>query len=204
MKFVLDASAILSGKDFPAHYELYSSPRILEEIQHGRMRRRLDYLIESGLQVMSPTNETIEEVRQCARDTGDIARVSESDIEILSLAKELDCVLLTDDYSIQNLASKLDVEFKGKAQEEITHTIKWSFRCKGCGRYWDEMHDSCPVCGSGRGGLWRVRRCHGRCHQTPPPGTTPTPGRRHRRRRQVHRRLQGYQPGRRRSRSQHH
>ncbi len=148
MKFVLDASAFLSGKDFPAHYELYSSPRILEEVRHGRMKRRLDYLIESGLRVMLPSSETIEDVKQCALDTGDIARVSEADIEILSLAKELDAVLLTDDYSIQNLASVLDVEYKGVALKEITQTIKWRFRCKGCGRYWDKMHDPCPVCGS--------------------------------------------------------
>ncbi len=148
MKFVLDTSAILSGKNFPDNYELYSSPKILEEIKHGSMKRRLDYLIESRLQVMLPSSATIENVKQCAQDTGDIARVSEADIEILSLAKELDAVILTDDYSIQNLASELDVEYKGVALKEITHTIKWSFRCKGCGRYWDEMHESCPVCGS--------------------------------------------------------
>lgn len=148
MKFVLDASAILSGKDFSAENELYSSPKILDELKHGKMKRRLDYLIESGLRVMSPTKAILEDVRKCASETGDIARVTEADIEILSLAKELDAVLLTDDYSIQNLASELNVKYQGVAQEGITKTLKWQYRCKGCGRYWEEMHDSCPVCGS--------------------------------------------------------
>ncbi|UCG68096.1 MAG: DNA-binding protein, partial [Thermoplasmata archaeon] len=66
----------------------------------------------------------------------------------LSLALELDCVLLTDDYSIQNIAAKLNVKSRGIAQEGIKETIKWRLRCKGCGRYWEKIHDSCPVCGS--------------------------------------------------------
>ncbi|UCG69249.1 MAG: hypothetical protein JSV09_15965, partial [Thermoplasmata archaeon] len=86
MKFVLDTSAILSGKDFSAENELYSSPKILEELKHGKMRRRLDYLIESGLRVVTPSHETVERVKKCAFDTGDMARVSEADIEVLSLA----------------------------------------------------------------------------------------------------------------------
>lgn len=148
MKYVLDTSAILSGKDLPADCELFSSPKILEEIKHGRMKRQLDYLIESGLKVISPSEETLMDIISAAEKTGDIARVSQADLEILGLAKEMDAVLLTDDYSIQNLASELDVKYKGISQDGITKTIKWRIRCTGCGRYWDKMHESCPVCGS--------------------------------------------------------
>lgn len=148
MKYVLDTSAILSGKDLPADYELFSSPKIVEELKHGRMKRRLDFLIESGLKVLSPSEKSIAEVVAAAENTGDITRVSDADMEILGLAKELNAILLTDDYSIQNIASKLGVEFKGITQEGITKTIKWRIRCKGCGRYWEKMHKLCPVCGS--------------------------------------------------------
>ncbi len=148
MKYVLDTSAILSGKDFSAENELYSSPKILDELQHGRMRRRLDFLIESGLKVQSPSKESENRVRECAEKTGDLARISGADLEILSLALELDAVLLTDDYSIQNLATELGVKYQGITQKGITEVFKWSYRCKGCGRFWEEMHDVCPVCGS--------------------------------------------------------
>lgn len=148
MRFVLDTSAILSGKDFSLEHELYSSPKILEELKHGRMKRRLDYLMESGLKVVEPSSKATEKVKKCASETGDLARVSEADIEVLSLALELECVLLTDDYSIQNIASKLNVKYQGIAQEGIKVTINWKYRCRGCGRYWEKMHDSCPVCGS--------------------------------------------------------
>ena len=148
MKYVLDTSAILSGKDLPTDWELFSSPKVVLEIQHGKMRRRLDFLLESGLKILSPSDEYISEITQAAKKTGDIDRVSATDIEILSLAKELDAVLLSDDYSIQNLASVLNVDFLGVAQNGITETIKWRIRCKGCGRYWEKMHPECPVCGS--------------------------------------------------------
>jgi UPF0271 protein len=148
MKYVLDTSAILSGKDLPADSELFSSPKIVDELKHGRMKRRLDFLIESGLKILSPSEKSKEEIVSVAENTGDVARVSDADMEILALAKELKAILLTDDYSIQNIASKLGVEFKGISQEGITKTIKWRIRCKGCGRYWEKMHKMCPVCGS--------------------------------------------------------
>jgi UPF0271 protein len=148
MKYVLDTSAILSGKDLPTDWELFSSPKVISEIQHGKMKRRLDFLLESGLKVLSPSEKYILEITKAAQKTGDIDRISETDIEILSLAKELKAVLLSDDYSIQNLASVLNVEFLGVAQNGITKTINWRIRCKGCGRYWDKMHPECPVCGS--------------------------------------------------------
>ncbi|UCE74176.1 MAG: nucleic acid-binding protein [Methanomassiliicoccales archaeon] len=148
MRYVLDTSAILSGKDIPTDNELYSSPKILDELKHGKMKRRLDFLMESGLRLISPSDKTKEEVKSAAQKTGDIARVSEADIEILSLAMELDAILLTDDYSLQNLASVLNVKYQGIAQKGITKNIKWRNRCTGCGRYWEKMHDSCPVCGS--------------------------------------------------------
>ena len=148
VKYILDTSAILSGKSFSADLELYSSPMIVEEIQHGRMRRHLDYLLEAGLTIMAPSQEVLDLVRKTARESGDIGRVSEADIEILSLARELDAVLLSDDYSIQNLASILGIRFQGVAQEGITEVFEWEYRCRGCGRYFKEMHKACPVCGS--------------------------------------------------------
>jgi UPF0271 protein len=148
MKYVLDASAILSGKDISSQEKLYTSPLIVEEIAHGRMRRHLDYLIEAGLEVLTPSDKALQKVEKTAVESGDIGRVSRADMEVLALARELEAVLLTDDYSIQNLASILNIKYQGIAQEGIKETYKWKFRCKGCGRYYDEMYETCMVCGS--------------------------------------------------------
>ena len=148
MKYVLDASAILSGKDISSQEKLYTSPLIVEEVAHGRMRRHLDYLIEAGLEVLTPSDRAIKKIEKTAAESGDIGRVSSADLEVLALARELEAVLLTDDYSIQNLASILNIKYQGIAQNGITETYKWKFRCKGCGRYYDEMYETCMVCGS--------------------------------------------------------
>lgn len=148
MKYVLDASAILSGKDISSQDPLYTSPLIVDEIAHGRMRRHLDYLIEAGLEVLTPSERMVRKIEKTARDSGDIGRLSAADIEVLALAWELEAVLLTDDYSIQNLASILNIRYRGIAQEGIAETYQWKFRCKGCGRYYDEMYETCMVCGS--------------------------------------------------------
>jgi UPF0271 protein len=148
VKYVLDTSAILSGKDISSEDDLFSTPLVIEEIKFGRMKRRLDYLIEAGLKVHSPTSENITSVTDAAKETGDMQRISKTDIEVLSLAQELDAIILTDDYSIQNLAKKLGIRYSGISQKGIEKVINWKFRCKGCGRYWEKMHKGCPVCGS--------------------------------------------------------
>ncbi len=148
VKYVLDASAILSGKDFSAEYDLYSSPLVTDEIRHGRMRRRLEYLIEAGLRIVAPSKQNIDSIKRVAELTGDIGRVSEADIEVLALTTELDAFILTNDYSIQNLAKEMGINYRSISEEGITEVYKWTYRCKGCGRYWEVMQESCPVCGS--------------------------------------------------------
>lgn len=148
MKYVLDASAFFSGIDFSLENELYTSPLIVEELKHGKMKRKLGYLIESGLKVLSPSENVVEIVRNFAKKTKDIERISKADLEILALALDLNAVLLTDDYSLQNLASFLKIKYQPILQIGITKEIEWRYRCKGCGRYFEKMYNECPVCGS--------------------------------------------------------
>lgn len=149
MKYVLDTSALLSGRDFLMEHELYTSPKVIHEIKRGRMRRKLNYLLEVSLKVLMPTDESIRLIKKGAKKTGDIGRLSSADIEILALAKEMNAILLTDDYSIQNLAEELKINYKGFDVKEIEKKIYWRYRCKGCGKYWEKLHKTCPICGSG-------------------------------------------------------
>lgn len=148
MKYVIDASAFLSGIDFSLENELYTSPMIVKEIKHGKMHKKLEYMIDSGLKVISPSENAKEKVRIFAKKTKDINRISMPDLEILSLAIDLDAVLLTDDYSLQNLASVLNIKYQSIIQKGITKEIEWHYRCRGCGRYWEKMYKECPICGS--------------------------------------------------------
>jgi len=148
MKFVLDTSAILSGKEFSGEQELYMPPSAEHEIRHGRMKRKVEYLQILGLKICSPSKSAVEKVEKHAKKTGDIERVSKTDIDVLALALDLDATLLTDDYSIQNLAHGLGVRYQSLCQKGISEELAWYYRCKGCGKFFDKMYKSCPVCGS--------------------------------------------------------
>jgi UPF0271 protein len=128
---------------------MYTSPAVMAEVKPGgKIKRWLSYLIEGGLTIRKPSKDQIEHIRKEAKRTGNYARMSETDFEILALAKELDAILLTDDYSIQNLATVVGVEYRPIAQSGITKKIIWGYRCKGCGVLWEKIYTLCPICGS--------------------------------------------------------
>ena len=148
MKLVLDSSAILTGKLNSTDHEYFTSPSISQEMEKSEMNERFNYLIDSGLQIMAPSNDSIQKVRAGAKKTGDINRLSEPDIELLSLALEVAGVIVTNDYSIQNLACELNVPFMSPTGDEIKNVITWQYQCKGCANIFEEKHKECPICGS--------------------------------------------------------
>ena len=148
MKLILDSSAILSGKLNWNEHECYTSPTISHELEKSEMNEKFQYLIDAGLRIMAPSLSSTEIVRDGAKRTGDINRLSEPDIEILSLALELKGVILTSDFSIQNLACELKIPFLSPGDEEITKVIKWHYQCKGCAQIFEDKQKECPICGS--------------------------------------------------------
>ncbi|NLI74385.1 MAG: nucleic acid-binding protein, partial [Euryarchaeota archaeon] len=83
-----------------------------------------------------------------ASKTGDDARLSPVDMEILAIAIDVKGMILTDDYSIQNLAKVLGLEYKSIGTKGIKEIFTWKYRCRGCGRIFNENMDDCPICGS--------------------------------------------------------
>ena len=64
----------------------------------------------------------------------------------LALAMDLEAVLYTDDFAIQNVAIALGVRTHPINQRKARRVF-WKYRCSGCGKYFD--HDGeCPVCGA--------------------------------------------------------
>jgi UPF0271 protein len=146
MVYVLDTSAILSGKFFGS--DIVTTPKILEEIKpKGHSWRLLEYMKSIGMKVMQPPEDAIKEVIEAARKTGDIANLSGADIEALALAYHLKATLLTDDYSMQNVAKELHIEYRSVVEEGIKEKFYWEFRCKSCGRFFENYQKICPVCG---------------------------------------------------------
>ncbi|MFB6283207.1 MAG: NOB1 family endonuclease [Halobacteria archaeon] len=142
--YVLDSSVFIEEYDVDG--ELASVPEVRGELE-GASRYRFDAMEGSGMRVEVPSRQVREEVEWHARDTGDFEELSRTDRYLIGVALELDGVLVTDDYAMQNVAERADVEVEVIAKEGIEEERDWKFQCQGCGRVYDEKV-RCHVCGS--------------------------------------------------------
>lgn len=143
---VLDASALLTGRQFPG--ELLTVPGVLREVRRHGLTPQLEAILETQVRVLSPAEEALGRVRAASEGTGDAPRLSPTDRDLVALALETGATLVTDDYSIQNLCRALVVPYESVLMPGIKETWQWSYRCTGCGRTWPDWHAECPVCGS--------------------------------------------------------
>ena len=148
MKLVLDASAVLSGMPLPSEGDLLLPPLVEKELGHAWARRKLEYLKEVRLAVQEPSRAAMEAIKAKCRATGDDARLSAADIQVLALASETSATILTDDYSIQNTASNLGIPYRPVSQKGIGAVFVWSYRCTGCRKVFDKNLPECPICGA--------------------------------------------------------
>ncbi|MCX8174200.1 MAG: hypothetical protein N3F63_06330 [Thermoplasmata archaeon] len=147
-RYVLDASAVLCGKDALTADEIYVPLSVIEELGKGKYRRKVEVLIGIKVSVVSPAEESKGRIRQGAEETGDLLRLSEADIDVLALALEIGGVILTDDYSIQNVAKHLGIEYEAVAERGIKEEFHWEYVCTGCRRRYPDAIKECPVCGA--------------------------------------------------------
>jgi endoribonuclease Nob1 len=144
MKAVLDASIFFSEVN-PAG-ELYTTPSVCDELRDIRSKGNFEKLSAAGLRVVSPGSVNLERVRIAAVTTKDSGVISDTDRELLALALDLEAILYTDDFAIQNVAIVLGVQTHPITQRKAKRVF-WKYRCTGCGKYYD--HDGeCPVCGA--------------------------------------------------------
>ncbi|OGS40152.1 MAG: nucleic acid-binding protein [Euryarchaeota archaeon RBG_13_31_8] len=154
--FIIDTSAILSGK--PLSFDdaqLITTINIENEIKPGgRDYQNFIFLKEKCLILKAPSKDSLKKIKDKLEKTGDIARLSLFDMDILAIAldenkqKNVEVVILTDDYSIQNVAAYVKIKFKSINQDGITKKFKWINRCRGCGKKFKYNISICPICGS--------------------------------------------------------
>jgi UPF0271 protein len=143
--YILDSSAFIN--EYHTEETIASIPLVREELE-DESAYRFDALEGSGMHMHIPDAETVERIERAARETGDYEELSRTDIRLVAATFELDGTLVTDDYAMQNVAEKLDVDVEVIARDGIDEQRSWLFQCQGCGREFEEQHDRCPVCGS--------------------------------------------------------
>lgn len=144
--YVVDSSAIFQRK--AVYEEMVTVPEVVSEIIDEASAL---YFSVKNLRVEEASEESEKEVVTTAKITGDIHKLSNTDIKVLAKALDekkrgKDVILVTDDYAIQNVAMKLGIKFENIVQNGISKEFKWIKVCRGCGRRIDS--DICPVCGS--------------------------------------------------------
>jgi len=152
---IIDTSAIFSGKQLNfENKKIITIENLKKEIKAGgKDYRNFQYLIEKGLIFYKPSKESKEYIDEISKKTGDYGRLSEIDKEILALALDIkkqdeEPVILTDDYSIQNMAEELKIKYENISQKGITKKYKWICKCKGCGKKYKDNINICLICGS--------------------------------------------------------
>jgi len=99
-----------------------------------------------------------------ARKTGDLARLSDVDLEVLALTIDLQASLVTDDYRLQNICKSEGIQFESVQTSGAKEQWNWEMRCTGCRRTKPVAKDArrskkdavadCEVCGS----LMQIKR----------------------------------------------
>ncbi|MFQ6127952.1 MAG: NOB1 family endonuclease [Thermoplasmata archaeon] len=146
MKAVLDSSALLVGK-YPEMDEMMTTPEVVKELKRKGMSAELQSFIDVRVRIASPSEKAVKKVMEASAESGDSERLSETDMGLLALALDENAILLTDDYSIQNLARLLGLGYSGVMFPEITRKVSWRYRCEGCGRRYENYSKTCPICG---------------------------------------------------------
>jgi UPF0271 protein len=143
--YVLDASVFIYNVLVSG--EIYTVPGVTRELKSSEAVVVLQEFLKRGMKIETPRKTDVEIVTEKAKSTGDYLRLSKADIELLAKALELSGTLVTDDYSIQNVATLLGIETQPIQQARIKRVLTWRRRCVGCGRLYDS-EAICPVCGS--------------------------------------------------------
>ncbi len=155
---VLDTSAFVAGLDpFTIREEQVAPPAVEEEVKRNSMTKlRFTTAVESGrLKIIAPSQEFLNRAKASAKLVGDSFYLSEADTQVLALALEIktrgeEPQIVTDDYSIQNVARQLGLRFISLATFGIKRLLTWVRYCPACHRKYPANYKvkECPICGT--------------------------------------------------------
>ncbi|MCD6154772.1 MAG: ribonuclease VapC [Candidatus Verstraetearchaeota archaeon] len=154
---ILDSSAIINGYD-PSSASTknhFISGGVVDEIKDSKSRMMFERALDVGkLRIINPSIKYLKYVDDAASKTGDANYLSKADMEVLALALEmkdrgLKPIIVSDDFTIQNLAAHLGIRYISVSTIGIRRVIEWIVYCPACGRrYNNERLDRCLICGT--------------------------------------------------------
>lgn len=140
----MDTSALIYLNDFRKFDSMLTVSDVIKEVKDRATALKL-----SGLRVsvVEPAKQAVNEIRETAKATGDLEKLSKTDVKILALAKQSGSTIISDDHNVQNVAEKLSIPYISIFSKRITKLITWKRRCAVCNKYFDRGR-FCSICGS--------------------------------------------------------
>ena len=128
---ILDAGAFIEN----LYTEGITSESVAEETK-----------VPPTVEILSPKTKFIKKIRLAAKETGDLDVLSKADLDILALGLEMKGTIVSNDFSVQNVAEHLKMPWEG-AGKSITKKINWIWYCPGCKKL-QNTKGECEFCGT--------------------------------------------------------
>lgn len=154
----MDTSAFIGGFDPLAITDMvFTVPAVGHELaSNSLVYTRFKTAVESGkLRMRTPSKVFLGKVKESSKAVGDVLFLSQVDSQVLALALELKSagenpLIVTDDYSIQNVADQLGLEFAPLITFGIRYRLNWTIYCPACHREYpaDYKLKTCQACGT--------------------------------------------------------
>jgi len=87
--------------------------------------------VPADIEIREPRKDSISAIEKVARETGDLDVLSPADREVLALAYEMSATLVTNDFAVQNVASRMKIDWES-TEKGISRNIKWEWYCPAC------------------------------------------------------------------------
>jgi endoribonuclease Nob1 len=146
---ILDASAFYAGIPFASSEQSFTTQEVFDEIKHIKNdQQAIEMILETKrLEILAPESEYINKVLLKSKETGDSQNLSASDISVVALCLQLRGLLISDDFSVLNLAKQLNLSVSPVMTNGIKRVVRWIYFCSGCKRTFSKI-SKCPLCGN--------------------------------------------------------
>lgn len=145
MEVVFDTSAFIYLHDFRSFEKIFTVSEVLNEVKDKLSSLKLSSL---NVVVEEPSEESLTAVIERSKQTGDIKKLSKTDLKVLALGLSKNLPIVSDDRNVQNVAKALNLSFISVFSKEIKEFIIWKKFCKNCKKVFSVETEECPICGS--------------------------------------------------------
>ena len=153
--YVMDTTAFIAGSyALSLNSTCFTTNYVVNELKDKESYSKLEAArIMGKLLIKDPSENSLSKIKEISYKLGMLHKLSKADLSILALSYELkkggyEPIILTDDYSVMNIAKELNLEFKPLRTKGITKVARLIKYCPACGRTFRNNITHCPICGS--------------------------------------------------------